>query len=415
MGYNESMLRIEREKRRLVRKRFLLAMLALLVVGAGGIYAYDRFVLQAESTEVISASQVKPAPKPTKVESRMLVMGDTFWGRYTHDWSMASPLKYAYPFSGLSTFERDKYDAWIADIVCPVTNNPKTSSAVQEATLTFDCDTKYLPEAKKWFTVFDVANNHTDNQGYEGLVESRKHFDEHGIQYFGSYDPEDYDNLCDVLSMPARATMSDGVIKQVKLPIVWCGYHGVFKTPSADSLAVMQRYTPYFPVITIPHSGAEYAATPDQIKVDLYRRIIDAGADVAIGDHSHWVQTTEAYKGHLITYSLGNFMFDQQYNREVTRSAVLDMMVSVESKDNPDLAKWITLGEQCSAYQDTCLTKAKEQNLAKLVLKYHFAMTGSDDSNKLVKKMTPEQIVDMKNRLRWAETVKGLSGNNSGE
>lgn len=345
----------------------------------------------------------------------MLVMGDTFWGRYTHDWSMASPLKYAYPFSGLSSFEREKYDAWVADIVCPVTNNPKKSSAEQEATLTFDCEPKYLAEARKWFTVFDVANNHTDNQGYEGLVESRKHFDEHGIQYFGSYDPEDYDNLCDVLSMPARATMSDGAVQQVKLPIVWCGYHGVFKTPSADSLAVMQRYTPYFPVITIPHSGAEYAATPDQMKVDLYRRIIDAGADVAIGDHSHWVQTTEAYKGHLITYSLGNFMFDQQFNREVTRSAVLDMTVSVDAKDNRDLTKWIALGEKCTAYQDDCLASAKQQNLSKLVLKYHFAMVGSDDSNKLVKKMTPEQLADMKNRLRWAETVKGLTGNNSGE
>ncbi len=409
------MLRIEREKKRRVRSGVLVGALVALVLGAGAIYGYDNLVLRAETTGVQSASQVKAQPKPTKVESRMLVMGDTFWGRYTHDWSMASPLKHAYPFSGLSTFDRAAYDAWIADIVCPVTNNPKKSSAEQEATLTFDCDPAYLPEAKKWFTVFDVANNHTDNQGYEGLVESRKHFDEHGIQYFGSYDPEDYDNLCDVLSMPARATMSDGVVKQVKLPIVWCGYHGVFKTPSADSIAVMQRYTPYFPVITIPHSGAEYAATPDQIKVDLYRRLIDGGADVAIGDHSHWVQTTEAYKGHLITYSLGNFMFDQQYNREVTRSAVLDMTVSVDAKDNPDLKKWIALGERCATYQDSCLDMAKQQGLTKLTLKYHFAMTGSDDSGKLTKKMTPQQIVDMKQRLRWQQTISGLSGNNSGE
>ena len=399
-----------------MRGRFALVMGVLLAVGVGGILAYDRFALRTDSPEVKTASQVKPQLIPSRVESRMLVMGDTFWGRYTHDWSMASPLKYAYPFSGLHTFERDRYDAWIADIVCPVTNNPKTSSAVQEATLTFDCEPKYLPEAKKWFTVFDVANNHTDNQGYEGLVESRKLFDAHGIQYFGSYDPEEYDHLCDVISTPARATMSDGTVQHVKLPIVWCGYHGVFKTPSSDSLAVMQRYTPYFPVITIPHSGAEYVAQPDEIKQQLYRQLIDGGADVAIGDHSHWVQTTEAYKGHLITYSLGNFMFDQQFNREVTRSAVLDMTVSVDAKDNSDLAKWIALGATCASYQDTCLTRAKEQDLRKLVLKYHFQMIGSDDSNKLVKKMTdPAHIADMKNRLRWAETVKGLSGNNSGE
>lgn len=409
------MLHIERTKQRRVRPGVLLGAFITLVVGSAAVYGYDKWALQAETTGVQSTSQVKPAPQPAKVESRMLVIGDTFFGRYIHDWSMASSLAYAYPFQRLSEFQRDKYDAWVADLVCPMTNNPKKSSAEQEATLTFDCDPRYLTEAKKWFTIIDLGNNHIDNQGAAGFRETQTHLEEHGIQYFGHYDPEAYDDICDVISMPARATMSDATVKQVKLPIVWCGYHGVFKTPSADSIAVMQRYAPYFPVITIPHSGAEYAAAPDQMKVDLYRRLIDGGADVAIGDHSHWVQTTEAYKGHLITYSLGNFLFDQQYNQEVTRSAVLDMTVSVDAKDNPDLKKWITLGAQCSAYRDSCLATAKEQNLHRLVVKYHFAMTGSDDSGKLVKKMTAQQIVTMKQRLQWQQTISGLSGNNSGE
>ena len=84
------MLRIEREKKRRVRSGVLVGALVALVLGAGAIYGYDNLVLRAETTGVQSASQVKAQPKPTKVESRMLVMGDTFWGRYTHDWSMAS-------------------------------------------------------------------------------------------------------------------------------------------------------------------------------------------------------------------------------------------------------------------------------------------------------------------------------------
>lgn len=345
----------------------------------------------------------------------MLVMGDVYWGRYINDWSQASELKFDYPFSRLNEFSRDNYDAWIADMECPITNNPKVSSRVEDDTLQFDCSPEYLPEAKKWFTAFTLANNHTDNQGAEGLLETRQHLAAEGIQYFGTYEPEDYDHLCDVISLPARAALNDGKTKPVKLPIVWCGYHGVFKTPTADSIAVMKRYTDYFPVVAMPHSGAEYKAEPDEIKTTWHRALIDAGADVVIGDHPHWVQSTESYKGHLIMYSLGNFIFDQQFNSEVTRSAVLDMTVSVEAKDNPDLARWIKLAEECSSYQDACLAKAAEQKLSKLVLKYHFGVRGSDNSGKLVKPATPAQLDSIKQRLRWQQTISGLSGNNSGE
>ena len=114
-------------------------------------------------------------------------------------------------------------------------------------------------------------------------------------------------------------------------------------------------------------------------------------------------------------YSLGNFIFDQQYNREVTRSAVLSMTVSLDASDAPDLAQWMALGERCATYQDTCLQMATDQELAKLPLKYHFAVLGSDNSGKLVHRASAEQLADIKLRLRWQQTISGLSGNNSGE
>ena len=401
-------------------KRSSAKRLASLVIGFGILLggAYGGYVAMnmTNKKEVLSEqAPVAPAITASSLESRMLVMGDVFWGRYINDWSQQSDLKYAYPFSRLAEFERDTYDAWINDMECPITNNPKVSSAVEDTTLSFDCSPEYLPEAKKWFTAMTLANNHTDNQGPEGLVETRQHLDANGIQYFGTYEPNDYDHLCDVIAMPARVTMSDKSVVQAKLPMVWCGYHGVFKTPTAESIAVMKRYTDYFPVIAMPHSGAEYKAEPDTIKADFYRSLIDNGADVVIGDHPHWVQSSEAYKGKLIMYSLGNFIFDQQYNSEVTRSALLQMTVKIDASKNPDLAEWIKLGESCATYQDTCLQQVMEQKLQKLSLTYQFGIEGSDNSGKLVHKATPEQLADIKARLRWQQTISGLSGNNSGE
>lgn len=392
----------------------LRAIGALLLVG-GGALAYAAWAPKPTQNTVVT-NTTKHVPKPVSAESKMLVMGDVFWGRYINDWSQKSDQKYAYPFARLNEFNRQDYDAWVADMECPITNNPKVSSAIEDATLQFDCAPDYLPYAKEYFTAFTLANNHTDNQnGAAGWQETISHLADNGIQSFGTFDPEDKDNVCNVLSLPARVAMDDNTVKKVKLPTVWCGYHGVFKIPSAESVAVMKKYTETFNVIAMPHSGKEYQTGPDQIKTDLYRGLIDGGAEVVIGDHAHWIQNTESYNGHLITYSLGNFIFDQQNTSEVTRSAVLQMVLSVDAKNAPDLEKWVALAETCAGYNDTCLADAEAQGLKKLPITFHFTALGSNDGGKQVKPATPEQLASIKQRLNWNNTIKGLSGKYSGE
>lgn len=404
---------------KIVRKRRLSVFIVLVVVltaVAGGAYAMISFSAQPKKQPATQASRVVDAPKPTKVESKMLVMGDVFWGRYINDWSMKSEQKYAYPFQRLDEFKRSEYDAWIADIECPITDNPKMSSATEDTTLKFDCSPEYLTYAKQYFTAFTLANNHTDNQnGVDGWRETINHLASNNIQSFGSFDPEDYENLCNILSLPARITMDDESITTVQLPTVWCGFHGVFKNPSSSSIEVMNKYTKRFNVFAMPHSGQEYKTGPDQIKTEFYRRLVDGGAEVVIGNHPHWIQNTESYKGHLIMYSLGNFIFDQQDTIEVTRGAVLQIALSLDARDAPDLEQWIELGKDCSAYNDSCMQQADEQGLQKLPFKYHFSVLGSNDSGKIVKPATAEQLSIIKERLSWSETIANLNGVYSGE
>ena len=61
--------------------------------------------------------------------------------------------------------------------------------------------------------------------------------------------------------------------------------------------------------------------TPDN-PVDIGHLAIDAGADIVIGNHPHWYQPVEIYKGKLITYAHGNFVFDQMWSEE-TREGVI--------------------------------------------------------------------------------------------
>lgn len=75
-------------------------------------------------------------------------------------------------------------------------------------------------------------------------------------------------------------------------------------------------------VITTFHWGVEYTASPSVRQTELAHAAIDAGADLIIGNHPHWVQGVEQYKDKFITYAHGNFIFDQMWSRE-TQEGVL--------------------------------------------------------------------------------------------
>jgi poly-gamma-glutamate synthesis protein (capsule biosynthesis protein) len=201
------------------------------------------------------------------------------------------------------------------------------TSAEQEAALQFNCSPDYLPQVAKWFTAFTLANNHTDNQGFEGFTETRQQLENNKIQYFGHYDYRSVEDVCEVISLPVSIINDDESNAKGNLPVAMCAYHGVFGIPTVEAVAEMQKYTKYMPVIAMPHMGAEYKTAPDSIKTDFLRSLINSGADMVIGDHPHWIQTTESYKGHLIVYSMGNFMFDQQDTAEVVRSAGINVVM----------------------------------------------------------------------------------------
>lgn len=382
---------------------------AVILVGltAAGV----AFFLSQQAPRANSPSQemvtVEPA-KPVSIEANTLFLGDVYWGRYMNEWSMKSDLKTAYPFSRLNEFNRDSYDAWIANLECPTVPGFTQTSAQEDATLSFNCATEYLPEAAKWFTAVSLANNHTDNRGGEGFVVTKQQLDLNEIQYFGHYDPKVLDDACEVVSLPVRVTYDNSTTEHHKLPIALCGYNGVFQIPPADSIAQIQKYSRLMPVIVMPHMGAEYKTAPDSIRINTYHAMIDAGADMVLGNHPHWVQTTEAYKGKLIVYSMGNFIFDQQANKEVTRSAAINVVLRTTDAPSIQLASWLKLGETCDSFKDTCLQEAIALNLEKLPVTYKYGVVGANSANKITKPATEAETAEILQRLKWSETMNQL-------
>jgi len=64
-------------------------------------------------------------------------------------------------------------------------------------------------------------------------------------------------------------------------------------------------------VIALPHWGSEDITIPNWVQRNQAQYIVDAGADLVVGNHTHVVQAIQTIKGTKVFYGLGNFVFDQ--------------------------------------------------------------------------------------------------------
>ncbi len=67
--------------------------------------------------------------------------------------------------------------------------------------------------------------------------------------------------------------------------------------------------------IIVIHGGDEFSGMPMPYTRDKYMSFLEMGADIIVGHHPHVVQNYERVGDKMIFYSLGNFVFDTDYQR----------------------------------------------------------------------------------------------------
>ena len=75
-------------------------------------------------------------------------------------------------------------------------------------------------------------------------------------------------------------------------------------------------------VIAMPHWGPEDAKMPTFPQRILARQLVEAGADVVVGNHTHVLQGWQSLRGVPVFYGLGNFVFDQ-WERDHQQGVIL--------------------------------------------------------------------------------------------
>lgn len=73
------------------------------------------------------------------------------------------------------------------------------------------------------------------------------------------------------------------------------------------------------------HWGDEYVHTPSPGQRQLARRLAEAGVHLIIGHHPHVLQPVERIGDTLVAYSLGNFLFDQDWTTGTRTGGILDL------------------------------------------------------------------------------------------
>lgn len=168
------------------------------------------------------------------------------------------------------------------------------------------------------FDIVSLANNHTLDYGYEGLRDSFSALEQAGIAHHGAGL-----NLTEA-RRPALFTLENG------LKVGFLAYSNTYPeefwaTASRPGTAfgheqhvradVSKLKKAVDTVVVSFHWGREGETDLQPYQIALAHAAIDSGADLVLGHHPHIVQAVEEYRGGLILYSLGNFVFGSFSNR----------------------------------------------------------------------------------------------------
>ena len=75
--------------------------------------------------------------------------------------------------------------------------------------------------------------------------------------------------------------------------------------------------------IVLVHWGDEYSFYPSKRQIKLAHQLIECGVTLVLGHHPHVIQGIEFKDGALVAYSLGNFIFDQNWSLETRTGLIL--------------------------------------------------------------------------------------------
>jgi poly-gamma-glutamate synthesis protein (capsule biosynthesis protein) len=278
----------------------------------------------------------KPSLKKTELSKPLVIqsppktvtfglMGDLGLGRYITSIARSKD-DFSWSFQKIDHILQ-KNDFNLANLESPII---KDCPRGETGTFTFCGDTRFLPYLSENKFIFNLANNHIFNYGQNGFSQTKNLLKDYQVGYFYSH-------------------QSDTEFFQKNINGISFGFLGFdyISNPKLEIKTVIDLVKKYDPqvdwLIVSIHWGNEYLPVPEKWRLELAHQLIDVGADIIHGHHPHVLQSEEIYHQKPIYYSLGNFIFDQNWSVETSKSEIINLTITkteiIETKKIPLIIK----------------------------------------------------------------------------
>ncbi|MEW8973693.1 MAG: CapA family protein [Tissierellaceae bacterium] len=169
------------------------------------------------------------------------------------------------------------------------------------------------------FDILSTANNHSLDQGKQGVISTLKNIEDVGLKSIGTYNEPQTE-----LFVEEVQGINIGFLSYTY------GVNGLEATLSKEELSYMinlidedkiekdisdLREREVDIIVVFIHWGYEYHREPSKYQIELGNKMIGWGANIVLGSHPHVIQRAETIdyngKNNFVIYSMGNFISNQ--------------------------------------------------------------------------------------------------------
>lgn len=247
-----------------------------------------------------------------KSKSSVVFTGDIGFDRYMSGrWSDPELL------SGEILDFMNKADHVVANIEGPVIGQPENTQKSGAAQLLHSIPPDAVGMLKNCgIDIWNINNNHIMDAGAEGLESTLNFARQNGIGTIGAGM-----NL-DEAKKPLIIDEAGGI------GLFGVGYQRACRPASAEkpgcfswselelirqTIAQLKKVCRW--CVVVAHAGEEFTALPSPYTRERYLKYLEMGADIVVAHHPHVPMNYETVGDKVIFYSLGNFIFDTDYQR----------------------------------------------------------------------------------------------------
>jgi len=360
-----------------IKSKILIILIALALTLVTFLFFQPKTVLETEKKDF------EKLPLATdKNEIEIILVGDIMLSRQVGS-EMVKANDWTLPFKTLAGFLK-KADITFGNLEAPFLDS---GARVTEG-LSFKTEPQAIAGlVVAGFDIVSTANNHAFDRGATGIEFTNKWLAENGIKSVGT-------------GTTANETFFAETIAVGDTKIAFLAYTYFKKTPYVASLDIEQLQSEIQKlesktdlIIVSMHAGEEYTHLPTDQQINFAHVAIDAGADIVVGHHPHWIQPIEVYsptnqlspseerdpqaaarerdvagnqenfrKG-LIFYSLGNFVFDQEWSQKTKEGMMVKLLISNNQLLKADIIPIVIENYCCARFADEVESKKILNNI----------------------------------------------------